>query len=348
MNNVKRLAILGASPSSEVKLKNLVENALRQDIEWGSASDNSIEGIIINSNFLSSDQVQQKYIRQQQKTIVCYYRNTDKDKILALAKQHNIIALNIDDPTLPELTVWLSTIANTHITVDVPSIRGIFTGESNNAPNTNNPTQPNTPDNKNTSENLSPNYTELLSYIQNGTGGCTVYYKENQTALLNLDKKEVYLNFNQSSISGIDSSSWQKSNAIPTPANSTQLKLDTWLFETIWQSNIDCTNKIDKSNRFKIKRWPQPFNPNNRSKALFLAACIQKSKLGAQQLQQKTGFIDIVVCRFLYAALQAGLISVVAQGEQQTNTGIVHNQQMKQNIAKIGLLAKLRSKLGIA
>lgn len=348
MDNVKRLTIFGASPSSESKLKCLVKNTLQQNIQWVKSTHESAEGIIINSKFLSSEQVQKKYIGEKKINVVCYYRSANKDECLTLAKCQNIIALNIDNPTTPELTVWLNALINSHDVVCASKNSPLFVQEEKKTTSNNNRSQPenNILNTKNSTDGLSKNYTDLLSYIKSGTGSCVIYYdKENNIALFDLNKKEIYLNFNAKNITGIDNCSWKKTKEIKIPENNVRLNLETWLFESIWQSNIDCRDKIEKTFRFKIKYWPQPINPKNRSKVLFLAACVQKSNLDAQQLQQKTGFDYTVVCRFLYASLQAGVICIVDQDVQQAN--VFRNTQIKKDVVKTGLLNKLRNKLGI-
>lgn len=342
MINIKNLTILGASPSSEIKLKNLIHKTLKQEINWVKAFDKRMDGIIINSNFLSSEQVQKIITSKPNFKAVCYCCNNNKEKSVALSKKYGLSILNIDNPKSQDLASWINKL--TKIKINPSDIQNIFYGEN---------TQKKHSDYQNSKiENLnklSVNYMTLLAHVDKKSGSYIVHYnQDNRTALLSLNQGKVYLNFNKNRIPSIGQSRWEEYNSTDIPKdNIFTVMLDAWIFETIWASNICYANKIDENKKFNLVRWPQPLNTDIRSKALLITACIQRCRYAnIQQLQQQTNFEKAVVSRFLYAALRAGYINTSDNHTKNSKT-ILNTQKKQKNLASIGLLNKLRAKLGI-
>ncbi len=89
--------------------------------------------------------------------------------------------------------------------------------------------------------------------------------------------------------------------------------------------------------------WPRPLSNKGRSEALRLAAFAQKSAVTVADLVEKTHYSESMVRRFLYATLFVGQARPARYSEQKA---VQINEQHKPDKFKLGLLQRLRKKLG--
>lgn len=114
MSTIKSLALLGFLPDVESKLKELIQQHISQDIEWVTATDASLQGVVINADFISTPQIQ-KYIQRITANIVCCYRDADSK---AEAEKHQVVGMDLVYYEEKHLQQWLSELFGEVIVLD--------------------------------------------------------------------------------------------------------------------------------------------------------------------------------------------------------------------------------------
>ncbi|WP_143324796.1 hypothetical protein [Rappaport israeli] len=133
------------------------------------------------------------------------------------------------------------------------------------------------------------------------------------------------------------------------PDSARHLKLDLWLFESLWQSDSTLSEDIKSETYYQMIRWPQPLSKSRRSQALRLAASSQHSPINAKILQEKTHYDLDLIRKFLYATENAGQAKAISEKEADnvTTNKVAVKQENKEIVEqKKGLLSRLRKTLG--
>lgn len=314
MGRSKTFALLGFPPDTELQVKSLLHERLgATKINWVSATDPKLEGVVINSDFLSSPQVK-KYIAKTHAKVACCFRDQEGEK---QAIESGVIGININNYDNESLAKWVhhlygSTSANKN------SQRTLNNGSSN-----------------------SNDYVNLITEL---TSSSEIFVAKNRDLTTWIDKRNnfVYIDFGRNHIPGIDSLNWETVSDFTPPKIGHKISFDLWLFVAIWHSNIDFTDKVSETDYYKLQRWPRPLSAKRRAEALRLSAFIQSQPGTVQQLVKKSGYDKILVCRFIFAALTAGQIKVThLQPKVQSK-----QTEKKIDTVKLGLVSRLRKKLG--
>lgn len=414
----KTFALLGFLPDIEIRIKKIIQGHLDGfSISWVSATDPTLQGVVINADFLTSPQIT-KYIQRTKAKVVCCYRDAEGER---QAELHQIPALNITKYDAEMISKWLSDLSSSTVKVKQSQIAvvdpiqsvtdeleevvaaraaaseraggasAIYTAskreaelqaKAKNTPSSTAEVSLNPRENtakparsaaqylsKSTLENsrvqaavketeraaasesaakaegFSNDYNELLDRLEKGTG-CYVARSGTHSAWIDRRNNIVYLDFDRDQISGIDRLNWEEVERLDPPRFARRLQYELWLFESIWQSNVNYNNRLSANEFYKLSRWPRPLSANGRSEALRLAAFIQSHPANIAQLQNKTGYDNQVVTRFLYAAKAADQMHVVKMTQQQ-QASLAQEQAKKPDKEKLGLLGKLRRKLGL-
>lgn len=195
---------------------------------------------------------------------------------------------------------------------------------------------------KNDSRNLSKDYRMLLKLAKQPN--VFLYAKSgNKETWICTSKNQAYINYKRDSIPKIDKLSWKQQNSLQKQGKTQCIKLQMWLFESIWQSQLDGQDAIAADSYYKLTCWPRPLSNKGRSEALRLAAFAQKSAVTVADLVEKTHYSESMVRRFLYATLFVGQARQAKYSEQKA---VQTNEQHKPDKVKLGLLQRLRKKLG--
>lgn len=363
MNNLKKLAVLGFLPDAESQLKQLVESKMGTTAEWVTATDPSLEGVIINADFLGSVQID-KYIQRTNARVVCCYRDEDGKQQAATS---NVTGIHITQHDGDAVADWLEHLTGERYSqapeqsrqqiqpqVQAPEqsrqqIQAQIQAQATSTQASRQSAAATEQTAASTGNDSADNelFSDYNSFIQTVKQPNTFLYAKvgDKQTWIDTNAGKVYMNYDRDSIPAVDTQEWRQSDNISNPDTSRHVKLELWLFESIWQSQLDVVNEIgDKL--YKLTRWPRPLSNKGRSEALRLAAFAQSSPVSVRTLVDKTQYSDAVVRRFLYAALSVGQLREASAAEidrAQQNA----SQQQKPDKAKLGLLGRLRKKLGI-
>lgn len=407
-------ALLGFLPDVEVRLKELIEEGVAVPVNWVTATDSSLEGVVINANFLSSPQIQ-KYIQNVKARVVCCYRDVDG---LQQSKLHNIPGLHLDGYTrsndevfrewLGYLSGRIEQVPTTEADFDEeaylsqqmqeisdfqPKNESITEQAAESTPPRQDPTptpvvekavpqqkvetQSETPrqavvqestqpvarqsarpeptvkqteqvrETQSTSKNLSSDSQALLEKLKESEIYLQVQ-SGNKKSWIDTKRKQVYIDYPRDSIPGIDTMQWSECEApnLSSLGSVRRVQMDLWLFEAVWQSSLDGSGEVTSSDHYKLSRWPRPLSADGRSEALRMAAFAQTVPVSVKELQEKTDYDESVVRRFIFATLCSGQMRVATQSELPKADNTIRSQR-KPDKVKLGLLGRIRSKLGL-
>lgn len=320
MDQTKTFALLGFLPDVEIQIKSLIQKQLKGiKIYWVSATDENLEGIIINSSFLSSPQIK-KYITKTNANVVCCFRNTEGEK---QSIENKIIGIDIHNYDSQSLSNWVNHLCGFNLEKKSTSSQQFFSKKNSPSENEN-------------------GYLNLLNKLKSNHN-FFVIKSEELTTWVDKSKNIVYINFKRNQVPGIDSVSWEAVDKLTPPNLVNKVPFDLWLFVSIWHSDIDFSDDVSATDLYKLQRWPRPLSAKRRSEALRLSAFIQSQPASVEQLIQKSGYDNELVCRFIFAALIAGQIQIIetinkAKPKQQA--------EKSKDTVKLGLVGRLRKKLG--
>lgn len=335
MSKDKRICLLGFTQETESKIKSLITNyATTQSVEWVPANDKNLDGVVINAGFLEAPQIQ-KYIGMVRCPIVCVY-STDEGK--NLAEKHNLLSISAQD-NAPR-TDWLSHLFGETITV----------AESASSSASPAPSATTSAAESNASASLQTGKTDsdgqILKRIRRGEN--VVFCAENGDNKTWIKPAEglAYINYAREKVPGYDKWTWQEVSPHNIPPSARQLRVDLWLFETLWQSQLDGARHVDQNAHFRLIRWPQPLSRQGRTEALRLAACAQGYPVDIKTLCEKTNYTKERVNRFLFATIFAGQTEEI-QGAVQVPVPETKPMDEQKKQEKRSLLQRFRAKLGL-
>ena len=325
------ICLLGFSPESETRIKKLINSAPQgSSIVWVAANHKGLNGVVINASFLPTPQIQ-KYISLVRCPIVCAYNNDDG---AAQAKQHRFPALDLRDIDNGNAVSWLDQLFGGH------GLPAATTTTAASAP-THHSTTDAVPSN---------NTRELLNHIRRRDHMVILATHERNITWIKPREGLVYINYPREAVPGFDSWTWVATDSNDIPDNARKLQFDLWLFESLWQSNMDGRQDIDDQAYYRLIRFPQPLGRHGRTEALRLATCAQTHPVNIETLFEKTSYSYDRIRRFLFATLMAGQVQKLEQGsfvaEEQVKRA--YSPQEKEKVEqKRSLLQRLREKLGL-
>ena len=325
------ICLLGFSPESETRIKKLINSAPQgSSIVWVAANHKGLNGVVINASFLPTPQIQ-KYISLVRCPIVCAYNNDDG---AAQAKQHRFPALDLRDADNGNAVSWLDQLFGGH---------GLPAATTTTAASA--PTHHSTTD-----AAPSSNTRELLNHIRRRDHMVIRATHERNITWIKPREGLVYINYPREAVPGFDSWTWVATDSNDIPDNARKLQFDLWLFESLWQSNMDGRQDIDDQAYYRLIRFPQPLGRHGRTEALRLATCAQTHPVNIETLFEKTSYSYDRIRRFLFATLMAGQVQKLEQGsfvaEEQVKRA--YSPQEKEKVEqKRSLLQRLREKLGL-
>ena len=158
-------------------------------------------------------------------------------------------------------------------------------------------------------------------------------------------ENNVFIDYQRGEIPPFEFWSFYDSTSSDIPEYARPMRLNLWLFETIWQSNLNGEIYVDKNISYRLNRWPQPLGKHLRTEALRLAAaCQQNNYVDIEMLQEKTGYPRDMVARFVFAVISSGLCDEIKGGisniQQKRSSSVADKQEKK------SFLQRLRAKLG--
>ena len=325
------ICLLGFSPESETRIKKLINSAPQgSSIVWVAANHKGLNGVVINASFLPTPQIQ-KYISLVRCPIVCAYNNDDG---AAQAKQHRFPALDLRDIDNGNAVSWLDKLFGGH---------GLPAATTTTAASA--PTHHSTTD-----AAPSSNTRELLNHIRRRDNMVIRATHERNITWIKPREGLVYINYPREAVPGFDTWTWVATDSEDIPDNARKLQFDLWLFESLWQSNMDGRQDIDDQAYYRLIRFPQPLGRHGRTEALRLATCAQTHPVNIETLFEKTSYSYDRIRRFLFATLMAGQVQKLEQGsfvaEEQVKRA--YSPQEKEKVEqKRSLLQRLREKLGL-
>ena len=325
------ICLLGFSPESETRIKKLINSAPQgSSIVWVAANHKGLNGVVINASFLPTPQIQ-KYISLVRCPIVCAYNNDDG---AAQAKQHRFPALDLRDIDNGNAVSWLDKLFGGH---RLPAATTTTAASA--------PTHHSTTD-----AAPSSNTRELLNHIRRRDNMVIRATHERNITWIKPREGLVYINYPREAVPGFDTWTWVATDSEDIPDNARKLQFDLWLFESLWQSNMDGRQDIDDQAYYRLIRFPQPLGRHGRTEALRLATCAQTHPVNIETLFEKTSYSYDRIRRFLFATLMAGQVQKLEQGsfvaEEQVKRA--YSPQEKEKVEqKRSLLQRLREKLGL-
>lgn len=330
MPDNRNICLLGFSPESEARIKKLI-NSVPQgaSVAWVAANHKGLNGVVINASFLPTPQIQ-KYISLVHCPIVCAYNSDDG---ASQARQHHFPALDLRDAdNSGNATVWLNKLfgdsSTTAASGTAPAVA--YHAPANAAP--------------------SSNTRELLDHIRRRDNMVIRATHERNTTWIKPREGLVYINYPREAVPGFDSWTWVATGNDDIPDNARKLQFDLWLFESLWQSNMDGRQDVDDQAYYRLTRFPQPLGRQGRTEALRLATCAQTHPVNIETLFEKTSYSYDRIRRFLFATLMAGQVQKLEHGSfvagEQARRAYSPQEKAKVE-QKRSLLQRLREKLGL-
>lgn len=348
---VKNMALLGFLPDIEVRLKEIVESGVSVSVSWVSATAQHLDGVIINANFLATPQIE-RYIQTTSANVVCCYRDKHGQK---QAKDANIVGLDAQRHTNAELGDWLSSLSGEKVTVasDENSdyvdrqLEEILAFNTVNQKKKAADTAPVTT-RKDTitsidSADYSDDYHKLLKQLASNEALYLHLRNGDSETWIDTKGKMAYINYERSLVPSLEKSEWSVHEELNYDNTFRKIQLELWLFEAVWLSDIIVSEAmLSDDSTYQLTRWPRPLSSRGRSEALRLAAFSQSNPVSIEGLQQKTGYQEKTVRRFLYAAKLVDQVKMF--NRQDAVIGETDNQR-KPDKVKLGVLSRLRNKL---
>lgn len=337
MSNVKMTAILGFSSETEAYLKRLVESLTGEPMQWVKATDPNLEGVIINAAFLKSPKLQRFLQRTTANVVACFHSNIGK----SLSEESEIKSIALDDRDPERLEQWLAVLLKQRVgkqiqtenAVDEQADLPVISGNSDDEVN---------------------DYAEFFEVIKTQKTGFMRIRHAGGTAItwIDLSKKRVMTNHDEIEIPALDTLDWSLSDSAYVVEGTRSVSLDSWLFESIWQSNIDFSDKMNDNYRYRLLRWPQPINEQVRNDVLRMAAYTQSAPISSERLADKSGCDMQTVGRFIYAASLLGQLKKFDVSVKELS--LDDFAQPEKTVAKedsrlkLSLIGQIRKKLGLA
>ena len=330
MSDKHYLCLLGFAPESEKRIKKIVQSEQDgSEVVWTTANDNNLSGVIINAAFLATPQIQ-KFLSKINLPVVCAYHNADGR---SLTDQYNLPAIDLHDPQ--HIKPWLHALfgqpaaAQTTTPASVTAISATDSGKPDISP---------APTAKHDTQGLLNHIRKRSPVIIKAIAGDSTTWIKPSAGL-------VFIDYPRENVPGFDRWEWQEVDENAIPDTSRQLKIDLWIFESIWQSELDGSKYVDNHSFYQLTRWPQPLSRHGRTEALRLAACAQSYPVNLDILHEKTHYPHQRIKRFLFATLLAGQAEIVSKPVQPRSMEV--RQDEKKVAEKRSLLQRFREKLGL-
>lgn len=340
MSDNHRFCLLGFAPESEKRIKKIVEHEpIGRNVAWTTANDSALSGVIINAAFLATPQIQ-KFLSQINLPVVCAYNNQDGKK---LAEKHSFTAIDLHNPQ--NIPPWLQVLfGSTAIREEAPAAPAPLMQTTAAAP-VHKPA-PQAPQYASTANRPIQNDTQaLLNHIRKRDAIIIKAVAGDSTTWIKPSAGVVFIDYPRENVPGFDRWQWQQVEESSIPETSRQLKIDLWIFESIWQSEIDGSKYVDNHSFYQLTRWPQPLSRHGRTEALRLAACAQSYPVNLDILHEKTNYPHHRIKRFIFATLLAGQTEVVSKPVTPRQTEAPQDE--RKVAEKRSLLQRFREKLGL-
>lgn len=353
MSANKNICLLGyIDKEIETKIKSLI-TASETDItfNWVAANDKKLDGVVINSNYLEAPQIQ-KYISMVNAPIVCTHSDNENAQLAFKYQRHSI------NPSITNTNFsdWIATLLGKSTTPPTEPNLAVAPAKESITSTSQSTTHPI----KNSSQKSEPalHNVKVADNAQKDSNGNflnRIQKKENCVlCAVNGDRVTwvkpaegvVFINYPRENVPGYDEWLWAESQADDIPAAARQLKLDLWMFETLWQSQLDGSSHIDDNAHFRLLRWPQPLSRQGRTEALRLAACAQGYPVDVQTLNKKTNYSMDRIYRFLFATITAGQTEQI-KGVVNVKPVSTPTFDEEQRAERRSLLSRLRQRLGL-
>lgn len=346
MANEKRICIIGFALDAGEKIKTIIETrSVTDDVfVWVGANDKNIHGIVINASFLETPQIQ-KFMSIVRCPTVCAYT---RDEGRQMAEKYHLPGIDLRQDNA-DTQSWVACL----LEGKEPPVNKPVTQQEEHTPKPSReaPVAPKRASSAKVAKGALT-YKELLNAINKADSGVFLAECGNAHTWIKPSDNLVFIDYSREQVVGIEQWSLSKCSEASIPSSARQLKLDLWLFETLWQSKIGGDEFINRSAYYRLKRWPQPLSREGRTEALRLAASAQSIPVTVQSLSDKTNYSSETVTRFLFAVVYSGLAQML-RGEmprpviQENDVADEPVVDVKVREEKRSLLARLRAKLGL-
>lgn len=341
MSDNHRFCLLGFAPESEKRIKKIIEHeSFGRNVAWTTANDSALSGVIINAAFLATPQIQ-KFLSHINLPVVCAYNNADGK---SLAEKHSFTAIDLHNPQ--HIPSWLQVLFGESFATESSKEPDPAVATPDAVPSFADSTKAPAPHNAATGNRPIHNDTQaLLNHIRKRDAVIIKATAGDSTTWIKPSAGVVYIDYPRENVPGFDRWQWQVVDEYAIPDSSRQLKIDLWIFESIWQSEIDGSKYVDNHSFYRLTRWPQPLSRHGRTEALRLAACAQSYPVNLDILHEKTNYPHHRIKRFIFATLLAGQTEVV------NKPAAPRRQEAPQDERKVAekrsLLQRFREKLGL-
>lgn len=340
MSDNHRFCLLGFAPESEKRIKKIIEHEpAGHAVAWTTANDAALSGVVINAAFLATPQIQ-KFLSQINLPVVCAYNNADGR---ALAEKYRHAAIDLHNPR--DIAPWLQTLFGQPVreAAAAPPADPVREESAPAAPSAPAPLAAVVAPAAN--RPIEDGTQALLNHIRKRDAITIKAVAGDSTTWIKPAAGLVFIDYPRESVPGFDRWQWQEVNEAAIPEGARQLKIDLWIFESIWQSEIDGGKYVDNHSFYQLTRWPQPLSRHGRTEALRLAACAQSYPVNLDILHEKTNYPHHRIKRFIFATLLAGQTEVVGKPAAPRRVEVPQND--KKIAEKRSLLQRFREKLGL-
>lgn len=333
MSDKHHLCLLGFAPESEKRIKKIVQSEQGgTEVAWTTANDKDLTGVIINAAFLATPQIQ-KFLSKISLPVVCAYHNADGKN---LTEKYQLPAIDLHDPQ--DIKPWLRALfgQKAHVDVATPAAAAVTAAIS---------MEHSTESPASVASAGKTDTQGLLNHIRKRSHVVIKAVAGNSTTWIKPAAGLVFIDYPRENVPGFDRWHWQEVDESAIPDSARQLKIDLWIFESIWQSELDGSKYVDNHSYYQLTRWPQPLSRHGRTEALRLAACAQSYPVNLDTLHDKTHYPHPRIKRFLFATLLAGQAEIVTKPVEARP--VEARQDDKKVAEKRSLLQRFREKLGL-
>ena len=324
MSDSYYICLLGFASESENRIKKLLEE---ENIIWVPPNFQGLSGVIVNSVFLGTRQIK-KYLARITAQIVCAYNNDDSKR---LAQEEGYLGIDLRAPEL-DFKRWSNYLFKREDKPRSPTV-GLREGlEETFVDAAGGGTNP-----------AGSRIIRLLEHIAEQPGKVLrLEYQEKITWIRATDSM-AFINYPRETIAGVEKWSCREVAEGDISEQARPLKLEVWLFEAIWQSDFQ-PQEIEDDVYYYLTSWPQPLGRKGRSEALRLGSLTRGTPTTVEELQDKTNYPEMVIKRFLFAALKSGQLAISQDAPPSKKKAYDDSEEAEE---KRGLLRRLRDKFGM-
>ncbi len=342
-----KIILAGISPVDTLIIKNIFkQHNPVSSFEWLSVESTDADALIFLERFLLTPTIENAIHNLPDRAVVGAVRRDSKDCVIP-AENGSLKILDLEKTNLEERGDWVNAII--HGEPNAADFKKVLASLSSSAKTIENPPKKTvgvSPASKKRRRLTSTPKEEkefpgfaILARVRSGRE--LFLQAENAVIYLSPKERRAWVNHEFDAVPPFDKCRVQNEqrvvNALPNVLN-----LNQWLWESLWNSSIDCTPYIDPAVAYRLKRWPQPRSMNNRSLPLRIAGAIQRNAASTKQLAEQFTYQEAHIAKFLYTMELVGFVEKKGRVESSGQ-----RQKSGKKGEKLGIFARIRQRLNL-